>query len=215
MSAELLFVFDPLCGWCYAAHPTLAALQAATSLPLRMLPSGIFAGANGRPMTPNFRDHAWSHDQHIQEMTGQPFTEVYYRQVLNDFSRPLDSAAATLAFAVLVGARPEAGVEILHRIQRLRYVDGLDITRPEVLAALAPEFGVSPADFLLAFEPGSAVAQALALQVRDTQLLMQRLQLNGVPDLIVRHAGGDMVVPTGLLYRDGKALSAMIDQELQ
>jgi putative protein-disulfide isomerase len=212
-AAQLLFLFDPLCGWCYAAHPALVTLAADTRLPLRLLPSGMFAGPGGRPMTAAFRDYAWQHDQHIQQMTGQPFTETYYRQVLSDFSRPLDSAVATLAFHVLAAVRPDAGVDILHDIQRLRYVEGRDITLPETLADIALRFDVSPADFMLAFDPGSAASVAVAQTVADAQALMQTLSLRGVPDLILRRPAGDVVVPTPMLYRDGAALAAWIRQQ--
>jgi putative protein-disulfide isomerase len=213
-STELWFVFDPLCGWCYAAHPALASLQAGCEIPLRFFPSGIFAGANGRPMTAEFRDYAWDHDQHIQQLTGQAFTDVYYRQVLSDFSRPLDSAAATLAFQVLYQQAPERGVELLHRIQALRYVHGQDITSPEVLAGLAAEFGMARADFLAAFAPGSTAVTELQAVLGTTQGLMQQLRLRGVPDLILHGLQGNVLVPTALLYRDGAELAAWIKARL-
>lgn len=207
--SELWFVFDPLCGWCYAAHPTLAALE-AEGLGLRFLPSGLFAGANARPMTASFRDHAWGHDQQIRRLTGQVFSEQYYHQVLSDFSRPLDSAAATLAFQVLHRAAPTRGVELLHRIQALRYVDGSDITRLDTLAALAPAFGLGQADFLAACAPGGAEAAELEVLTVAVRQLMERLHLQGVPNLIQHSPLGNRVVPSGLLYRGGAELAGWL-----
>jgi len=207
--SELWFVFDPLCGWCYAAHPTLAALE-ADGLPLRFLPSGLFGGANARPMTASFRDHAWGHDQQIQRLTGQPFSQSYYQQVLCDFTRPLDSAAATLAFQVLHRVAPLRGVELLHRIQALRYVDGCDITRLETLAVLAPDFGLTEAGFLAACAPDGAEAAELEVLTAAVRQLMERLHLHGVPNLIQHSPVGNRVAPSNLLYRGGPELASWL-----
>jgi putative protein-disulfide isomerase len=47
---ELWFIFDPLCGWCYAAHPALHALQTELGWAMRFLPAGLFAGEGARPL---------------------------------------------------------------------------------------------------------------------------------------------------------------------
>lgn len=211
LGAELWFVFDPLCGWCYAAHPGLKALQAERDIPLHFLPAGLFSG---RPQTPAFRDYAWRADQRIAQLTGQPFTETYYRQVLSDFSKMIDSAVPTLAFHVLAQAAPERALEVLHRIQALRYVDGKDVTSPVVLSQLAPAVGLSVEDFLAAFAPGSVEQKQVQARVAVARSLMGRLQLQGVPDLILRQGGREWVAPAGLLYEQGPALKRWIDERV-
>ncbi|KAF0815247.1 hypothetical protein IGB42_00325 [Andreprevotia sp. IGB-42] len=64
-SFELLF--DPLCGWCYGAHPIVREVIAQTGKPLQLSPTGLFAGQGGREMDAAFAAYAWQNDQRIME----------------------------------------------------------------------------------------------------------------------------------------------------
>ncbi|WP_353611301.1 hypothetical protein [Paracidovorax avenae] len=72
MTKTLHYLFDPLCGWCYGAGGTVAELAALPGVALRLLPSGLFSGEGARPMSADFADYAWSNDQRIERLTGQP-----------------------------------------------------------------------------------------------------------------------------------------------
>jgi putative protein-disulfide isomerase len=50
MDKTLHDVFDPLCGWCYGAGRTLAALTGTPGLELRLRPSGLFSGDGAHPI---------------------------------------------------------------------------------------------------------------------------------------------------------------------
>ncbi len=49
MSANrLLYLFDPLCGWCYAAAPAVTAMASEYGPAFEFMPSGLFAGSGAR-----------------------------------------------------------------------------------------------------------------------------------------------------------------------
>ncbi|MCS4229363.1 protein-disulfide isomerase-like protein with CxxC motif [Stenotrophomonas chelatiphaga] len=73
----LLYLFDPLCGWCYGAAPALDALTNHPSIELMLLPSGLFTGRGARPQNRQWADYAWANDQRIAALTGQVFSEAY------------------------------------------------------------------------------------------------------------------------------------------
>jgi putative protein-disulfide isomerase len=50
MSTTVTYLFDPLCGWCYAAAPALQYLQGVDAVQVSLAPTGLFAGAGARPM---------------------------------------------------------------------------------------------------------------------------------------------------------------------
>ena len=87
---SLIYLYDPLCGWCYAAAPGIARLrQAGVSMALR--PTGMFS-IPGRVMTADFADYAWQNDQRIAALTQQSFSELYRRQVLGAVGAAFDQA---------------------------------------------------------------------------------------------------------------------------
>ena len=74
MSKTLIYLFDPLCGWCYGASPALASIVESTGVGLELLPTGLFAGHGARPMDMSLASHAWTNDQHIEAITSQIFS---------------------------------------------------------------------------------------------------------------------------------------------
>ena len=53
---EIEYVYDPLCGCCYASGPALGAIANAHPKALRTRPSGLFAGSGARPESSNHQD---------------------------------------------------------------------------------------------------------------------------------------------------------------
>lgn len=204
MSLQLTLLFDPLCGWCYGAHPALAAVDAELAPDWQLLPTGLFTEA--QPMSREHADYFWQNDQRIAALTGQVFSTAYREQVLSDLATPFDSGAATLAWQLIAAERPRQGLAILHAVQKLRYMDGLQHT-PTALSALAASFGLEVAAFEAALAQGPTPTQ-LAERTTARQL-MQLHQLRGVPALLARQ--GDALFPVdGRLLYDPASLRAAL-----
>ena len=72
MSAPVLhYVFDPLCGWCYAARPLLRRLidSLGDALPIRFHPGLLFASP--RTIDPAYREHIIAADRRIAAVAGE------------------------------------------------------------------------------------------------------------------------------------------------
>ncbi|MGH8806624.1 MAG: hypothetical protein ACREX0_01940 [Noviherbaspirillum sp.] len=69
MSAVLHTIYDPLCGWCYAAEPLLEA-AAEASLPIEMHAGGLFSATY---LPEAMREHIRHADARIGALSGQPF----------------------------------------------------------------------------------------------------------------------------------------------
>src|SRR5256885_10329512 len=82
-AAHITYLFDPLCGWCYGASPTLEGLAARPDFIIKLAPTGLFAGEGARPMDDGFAAYAWANDQRIARLTSQTFSEDYRRKVLS------------------------------------------------------------------------------------------------------------------------------------
>ena len=79
---SVVYLFDPLCGWCYGASAMLEKLIDLPDLEIELAPTGLFAGGGARPMDLDFANYAWTNDQRISRLTGQPFSDAYRRNVL-------------------------------------------------------------------------------------------------------------------------------------
>ena len=144
----LHYIYDPLCGWCYGAAPLVRAARAVPGLALALHGGGMLTGANCRRITAPWRDYVMPHDRRIAALTGQPFGERYFEGLLRDESAVMDSAPPTtaiLAAQALGGV--EAAADLLARLQRAHYVDGLRIADAQVLADTAGQAGLDPQRF--------------------------------------------------------------------
>ena len=103
-ATTLHYIYDPLCGWCYAAAPLVAA--ARSMLPVIPHAGGMMTGTNRRQVSPALRNYVIPHDQRIAAMTGQAFGDDYFNGLLLDHTAVFDSAppiAAILAAEQMMG----------------------------------------------------------------------------------------------------------------
>ena len=189
MTTTVTYLFDPLCGWCYAAAPALKFLQAQEGVEVVLAPTGLFAGAGARPMDAQFAAYAWSNDQRIQQLTGQPFTQAYRDRILGAAEGRFDSGPATLALTAVAQAEPERELNVLHALQRARYVDGSDTGNAQVLADVLTALGLAGAAARVV-APDAALHRSVAERVAKAQATLHAVGARGVPQLVVTGQGG-------------------------
>jgi putative protein-disulfide isomerase len=182
----LHYIFDPLCGWCYAAAPLVEAARALPGLDIALHGGGMMTGGNRQPVTDALRRYVMPHDERIAGLTGQPFGEDYFNGLLRDNGAVFDSEPPTTAIlaAQALGGR---GLDLLRRIQRAHYVQGLRVADPAVLAALAADIGLDPAAFGAAF--AAAQGAETASHIAASRQLLARLGGSGFPTLALERGG--------------------------
>lgn len=208
VTKALHYVFDPLCGWCYGAGRTVAALATAPELKLNLLPSGLFSGDGARPMDHDFAAYAWSNDQRIERLTGQRFSDRYRREVLADTNQAFDSSAATVALTAVALTEPGREPDALKEIQQARYVDGKNITQVDTLIAMFWALGLNAAASLLE-KFGADLVDANRDRIGRAQKLLQTFDARGVPSFILEQDGQQKLLHSSMAYSNPQAF---IDQ---
>lgn len=188
-TVTVTYLFDPLCGWCYAAAPALQHLQGVAGIDVALAPTGLFAGAGARPMDAQFATYAWANDQRIQQLTGQPFTQAYRDHILGAEGGRFDSGPATLALTAVAQTAPERELDALHALQHARYVEGRDNADPAVIAEVLRTLGL-PEAAALALAPDTALLRATADRTATAQATLRAVGARGVPQLVVTGRGG-------------------------
>lgn len=183
MNKTLIYLFDPLCGWCYGATPIVSDLIENQDISVELLPTGLFSGEGSRPMTDDFAAFAWSNDQRISRLIGQSFTERYKEMVLGDFHQFFDSGPATVTLTAVSLTNPQMEINALKAVQRARYVDGLDVTALDILAPILQTCGLEEASTLL-LSRSDELLRANRRRVDRAQNLMRDLGANSVPTFI-------------------------------
>ncbi len=185
--ATLHYIFDPLCGWCYAAAPLVRAARAVPGLAIALHGGGMMTGASRRTITPQWREHVLPHDRRIAQLTGQPFGEAYFEGLLRDNTAVLDSEPPTTAVlaAEALGGR---GLDLLQRLQQAHYVEGRRIADAPVLRELAADIGLDAQ----AFDAACAAQAGAPTQrhIHDSRALLARVGGGGFPTFALAAGNG-------------------------
>lgn len=177
-SAQLHYIYDPLCGWCYGAAPLLAAARQV--LPVQLHGGGMMAGAQRQTVSERLREYVMPHDRRIAKLTGQPFGDAYFDGLLRDGGAVFDSGppiTAVLAADQLAGR----GADLLARVQAAHYQQGRRIADPAVLRTLAADIGLDEAAFVQAFE--ALEGRATQAHIADSRQWLSRVGGGGFPTL--------------------------------
>ena len=211
--ANLIYLMDPLCGWCYGASGAIQRLAKTQDFSIELIPVGLFSGSGARNMDQNFAAFAWSNDQRIAKLTGQEFSDAYRHQVLDRPSGIFDSSAATLALTAAFLTSPADEIDALKLIQQARYVHGLDITDFGSLIKILKNAGfVAAADRLK--NPDQALINANQARTTKGQHLMRAVHAHGVPTLVVTNDLEKRALVTGDLLGSFENLTSKINKTL-
>lgn len=208
MNTTLHYLFDPLCGWCYGATPTLSALIEVPGITVEFHPTGLFSGDGARPMDADFANYAWSNDQRIAQLTGQSFTECYRESVLGDTQQFFDSGPATVALTAVSLTAPEKELDALKVIQRARFVEGQDITDLQTLVSILDSIALNDAAAMLS-NKNTDFLHANHIRIAKAQSLMREFNARGVPTFIADNGTKRWMLHANEIYSDPQAL---IDQ---
>jgi putative protein-disulfide isomerase len=209
--STLHYIFDPLCGWCYAATPLIDGALGVPGVKLALHAGGMLIGPSRRTITPEWRDFMVAHDQRIAQLSGQPFGPAYFDGLLCECDVVLDSEApstAILAAECLSGR----GMEMLRAVQSAYFVDGRRIFEMATLRRLAGDLGFDP----MQFEAVSArlLGMPTKRHIRDSRQLLERVDGLGFPTLIIESVEGVLsLVDLGIwLGRPAAFRCALVDR---
>ncbi len=184
IATRLHYIYDPLCGWCYAVAPLVKAAQEVASIELHG--GGMMTGARRQQITPAWREYVAPHDRQITQVTGQQFGQAYLDGLLTDHAAWLDSEPPTAA--VLAAERVEgAGLSMLARLYEAHYVEGRRIADDAVLRDLAGELVLDKGLFSQALQ--SFRGEAVHAHFAESRGLLSAVGGKGYPTFVIERDG--------------------------
>lgn len=160
---KLIYIFDPLCGWCYGFSPVMQSLQDQYQgvFDFEVVAGGMMTGDNVRTAAEmaNFLKGAYPN---VEKRTGVTFGEDFLEGTLNSPNRRFNSMPACQALALFKQEKPEQALNYAHALQKAIYQEGIDCEDEQALAAVAASFGLEAQAF--AQKLGTPEAEELAKQ---------------------------------------------------
>jgi putative protein-disulfide isomerase len=185
---QLLYIHDPMCGWCWGFRPTLEALlhRLPNEIGFSRLLGGL-APDTDQPMPEDLRRDLQAIWRHIQAQI--PETRFNF-----DFWRQNTPRRATYpACRAVIAARriqPHAEERMILAIQQAYYLQARNPSDDTTLIALAAETGLDTQAFSIALNAPDT-HQALVRELAE----VQQLRVYGFPSLVLRKGEEHWPVP--------------------
>jgi putative protein-disulfide isomerase len=183
---KLHYIHDPLCGWCYAAAPLLAAAAALPDCELHLHGGALWPQATTLP--PPMRKQIRAADERIAQLTGQKFGREYHDELLMSDALVLDSRPVLAAVLAARAMETAAELRMIEAIQRANYVEARHVVQDSTLVELAAEIGLDTQRFQTEY-----ARAPLNEHVREARELMARTGAAGYPAAFIERARGGLL----------------------
>ena len=205
---ELLYLFDPLCGWCYGMSPVIQRVRQefAGRLDVSVLCGGMVLGEQAGPIR-----HDWPYIsgalQQVERVTGVEFGAAF-RALGEEGSYVQDSEPPSWAINVFRQLNQSQTASFAHDIQVAYFRDGADLNEPKTYLPLATGYGVDGAEFLRRL-----TLPETALATRQEFAAVAKIGVQGFPTTILRVGNEGYVLARG--YQPYETFAEGLTQALE
>ncbi len=187
--AKLIYVYDPMCSWCWGFRETWLKLQAAIGDKLAIeYKVGGLAPDSGEPMRKEMQQFLQQTWQRIEQQLGTPFNHEFWHT-----AQPRRSTYPACR-AVLVARQQNKEQEMLYAIQKAYYLDAQNPSDISTLASLAEQIGLEKNAFLKEIE-----SEKINSLLMDEINQARSLPIQGFPSLVLENKGLYAAVPVNYL----------------
>lgn len=203
---HFIYVYDPLCGWCYGFSPVMTALweKYGEGATLEVVPGGMVRGERVGPVgeiAPYIRDAY----KQVEQRTGVAFGPAYLEDLLGEGLTVMDSEPPCLAHTAFRTLYPERSLEYAAALQRAIYFDALAPRDRDGLIALAGSLGADTRTFARLLDEDATWQEMINGFNRS-----EGLGVNGFPTLFVEVDDRRYVLSRG--YQPLESLVERVEQ---
>ncbi len=201
----LMYVFDPMCGWCYGFSPVMVQFQTkhANEFQFSAMSGGMIVGDQQQPIA-SMRDYIKGAIPHLEKTTGVHISDNYKQNILEKGTYISSSEKPSFAFVHFKNSFPEQSIAFAHELQNLLFQDGLDLNQDSVYIALLKKFGLEPTDFIKEMK-----SDRIRKQTFDEFKQVGNWGIKGFPAVILFNEGKGYMVSNG--YTDLASLESQVN----
>lgn len=182
---QVVYVYDPLCGWCYGFSPVMVRLAEEYKhlADFRVISGGMVRGDRVGPLS-DIAPYIRKAYKDVERLSGVKFGEPYLEILFGQADWIMNSEPPSLIHALLVSEFPDRQTEVSGMIQRGIYQQALAPSSEELAIWVGEQFGKSREWILSNLNTSSTIA------LMNSQFdLSKQLGVTGFPDVLVWKQG--------------------------
>ncbi|WP_187696380.1 DsbA family protein [Xanthovirga aplysinae] len=192
---EIVYGFDPLCGWCYGFSNELKAVIDSLDhrVKFTLVNGGLFAGSRGIKMG-QINAHIKRNMPLVTKITGTPFGESFINGVLEESNYPYDSKKSSVAVMVIKEMLPKRTFELASNIQKEFFFEGKDIQSDQFYRELICDYPIDKEEFIRNLNSKKYIESA-----EQEFTLASQYGFNGYPSCLLRKGTSTFVLSHGFV----------------
>jgi len=201
----ILYVYDPMCGWCYGFDPVMEKISGgwADKFQFHTISGGMITGERQGVIAPQMATYILNTVPRLEQMTGVKFGESFLK-ALRDGTYYASSVRPSRAMTVFRSMHPNKAVSFANAMQRKLFFEGKSLNDDATYRELCADFNVDFDSFLKELN----APQSLTAAEEDFALSSQ-LGVSGFPAVIAVRNGKAQVLTSG--YSDANALAKKLE----
>ena len=207
---ELLYLHDPLCGWCYGMSPVIQRVQQefAGRVEVSVLCGGMVLGEDVGPIG-EIWDDLGRRLPEVEQVTGLRFGAAF-KAAGEAGTYRYDSEPPSRAIAAFrhLTQDPARAVAFAHAVQTAFFREGLNLNDAATYDALLAPFGVAVPDFRRRWD-----SPETARAVQQEFAAVARIGVQGFPTVVLRLGEQGYVLARG--YQPYEQLRQGLEQLLR
>jgi putative protein-disulfide isomerase len=146
---KITYVFDPLCGFCYAFEPEMKKLQAKykDKFEFEIIAGGMILGDREGPIA-KVAPHIADGYKDLEAMSSARFGPNFLNKIMKDGTYKMSSELPSIALEVFKSMQPQNAISFANDIQMMLYYDGISLNEPANYGNLVKKYGIDATDFV-------------------------------------------------------------------
>ncbi|MFU8812156.1 MAG: DsbA family protein [Balneolaceae bacterium] len=139
----LIYIYDPLCGWCFGFENSIHRLYERYSdeVDFRVYVGGLMFGEMAKPIAAN-RERVLDGIKLIQQKSDAIFGEPYI-QMVREGDQVFDSTIPSRAQAVIDKIAPQLAVPFASELQKVFFMHGADLSDDDTYLPVLGQLSIS------------------------------------------------------------------------
>jgi putative protein-disulfide isomerase len=193
MKSTILYIYDPLCGWCYGFTPVIQQIQKKYSekFDFEIISGGMVVGANEGAIT-QIAPYISQAYKRVEEYSGIKFGEAFLNKRLWDSTYRMSSLPPSIALEVFKNMSHNNSIDFAHDVQHAFYFEGKSLNDIQTYLELIKPYSLDPVEFQKMFE-----SEQFKQQTIENFKKSSKLGVNGFPTVIYIHANEKKVLTRG------------------
>ncbi|MEQ8684470.1 MAG: DsbA family protein [Imperialibacter sp.] len=188
----IIYIFDPLCGWCYGFSGTIVDLfnKRKDEFNFEVVAGGMITGTRIAPFS-TMHGYISGAYKRVEEMTGAKFGVPYLNELLPSDTQ-MNSEPPSRALVTFRSFLPDQVVPFAHALQKKQYLEGRDFADNTVYEELAVQFGVDPKAFIEKFE-----SEEMKYRTTEDFQWSNSAGVKGFPTVVLKNDQGYYLISNG------------------